>query len=498
MIYQTTTTKALKTKTENIIPIPQRTRTKNQKRIELLLETSPRSVSGLTQLMLKLPNCPKEVKVSSSVIDTYCDKHEQKTVNKKELILFMIKKYNLFYDPNAATKTNKSDHSYLTFRNCQVSGIDSLIKLANSKKFDTKQLSKITKKLYWWKQRDPLTFVGLENEHFQEWFQPPHKVQIAKTVLKQFCTEPRNKKIKKAQNQKQNNSSQSSEIKKLYRAFSFFFSARFNCINISNKSRTEMKFGRNYKSGFGDSKIKTLGIDLDEFQDEEDKTKTKKKAKIMCSNFSQSKSKGKSKGKSKRVGKGKRNRKISKKNKYTSSRKRKHSTSSSKKKRKKNRDHHSLSRKYKYKSYRNEEEDSFDDYSNSDSDSDRDSDIDIDIDLDLDNQKEKLNYEQIKKTKKRKKYISFVTSSSSSGEETERDDYHIYSQTKTNQNLDQRKIRKIILTENRNNLNSNLLQPQSMLSENENTYFEELKNKTENELEDELLSLLLNLKNSQN
>ncbi|KAJ6230237.1 hypothetical protein M0813_06875 [Anaeramoeba flamelloides] len=501
MISKTTKTK----NDDRSISIPTRTRTKNQKRIESLMQNSPRSISGLTQLMLKLPNCPKEVKISTKVLRCGSEtnnNNREKTVTKKELILFMIKKFNLFYDPNA----NKSGSSYLTFRNYQASGVDSLLKIVNSKKYEKKQLPKITKKLYWWKQSDHLAFVGLENEHFQGWFQPPHKVNIEKTVLKQFCNEsPKSKgkgKNKNKNNNNNKNSSQSSEIKKLYRAFSFFFSARYNCINTSNKSRTEMKFGRNYKSGFGNSNIANFGIDLDhhekqimnkkiitgekqEKQQEQEREQEKKEKEtiMVLSNFTRLIS-------SKRTKK----RFQVKKQKHSSSRKRRHSKSSSKKNRKKSshksrksRHCHSHSGKHNYKS-------SVDKYDHSNG-------SDFFEKQDKEKSGDKLHFETINKIKKRKNQALLVlNSSTSSGEEMEREDYQIYSNTKNNhhQKGGKRKIRKIILTKHRNNFQSNLLGSQSMLTENENIYFEELKNKTENELEDELLSLLLNLKNVQN
>ncbi|KAJ6231350.1 hypothetical protein M0813_06079 [Anaeramoeba flamelloides] len=490
------------TKTKNVdktIPIPTRTRTKNQKRIESLLQHSPRSVSGLTKLMLKLPNCPKEVKISTKVLHSSSETNEkkrEKTVTKKELILFMIKKFNLFYDPNA----NKSGSSYLSFRSYQASGVDSLLKIVDSKKYEKRQLPKITKKLYWWQQSDHLAFVGLENEHFQEWFQPPHNVNIEKTILKQFCNEsPKSKgkskgksksKSKSKSKNKNKNSAQSSEIKKLYRAFSFFFSARYNCINTSNKSRTEMKFGRNYKSGLGDSNIANFGIDFDhnEKQDKQqepdsEQEKKEKETIMVLSNFTKLIS---SKRTKKRI--------QDKKNKHSSSRKRRHSKLSRKKntkkhshKSRKGRHHRSHSRKYNYKSFSREEDKS--NNSNGTHFSEK-----------QDKSEDKLYFETIDKIKKRKKQaLSFLNSSTSSGEEMEREDFQIYSNTKNHHQKDgKRKIRKIILTENRNNFNHNLSSSQNMLTENENTYFQELKNKTENELEDELLSLLLNLKNVQN
>ncbi|KAJ3430331.1 hypothetical protein M0812_23336 [Anaeramoeba flamelloides] len=458
MIFQTTT-QALQTKTVPIISIPKRTRTKNQKRIESLLQNSPSSVNGITKLMLRLPNCPKEVKISTKVLrsgsvqNDHKNNRLQKTINKKELILFMIKKYNLFYDPNAITKANKSDHSYLTFRNYQVCGIDSLLSIANSKKYEKRQLPKITKKLYLWKQSDPLSFIGLENEHFQEWFQPPHKVRLAKAVLKQFCNGSPNKKANKSMNQKQNNNNptRSSKIKKLYRAFSFFFSARFNCINISNKSRTEMKFGRNYQSGFGDSNIKKFGIFLGSNE------KKIEQEEMNNQNECKNKPNRKKKPNKKSIAKARKTRKYN----APSCKKGKSCC-------------HSNSTRQKY------QELIFDDPLNNERDCD------------------KLNFGPIKKTKKRQKRISFVPSSPSSGQETEREDYKIYSKSKKNQNSGKRAINKIILTANRNNLNCGLSTSQNMLTENENIYFEALKNKTENELEDELLSLLLHLKNSQN
>ncbi|KAJ3439873.1 hypothetical protein M0812_15913 [Anaeramoeba flamelloides] len=214
-----------------------RTKTKNQKRIERLLDQYPTAVQGLNKAMLQLSNCPKEVSVSPKIIDFGNDqKNNKNKVTKRELILFMIKKFNIFLD-----LSNQNESEWVKFKFTRQNSFDSLITLADSQEFEEK-MGAITEKLRYWYNQDRNNFQGMDSAHLEESYKVPSNVIIDKEKLKKFCAED-------------STTDQSSQIKKVYRAFSFFFRARFNCINATNKNRKNMIFGRDYKFGFGDSQL---------------------------------------------------------------------------------------------------------------------------------------------------------------------------------------------------------------------------------------------------
>ncbi|KAJ6254922.1 hypothetical protein M0813_11972 [Anaeramoeba flamelloides] len=439
--------------TKSTTSIRARTKTKNQLRIESLIRNSPNSVKGITLEKLGLPNCPQKIKVASYVLRSSHKKRSQKqkiesesvhSFSKKELILFMMKKFNLFYDPILTKETKKAKKDskfspkmdtnyYLIFRNYQAKGIDSVFRIIDSEDYENKTFRTLNRKLSWWKKNDSKAFVGLDVEHTKEWFQPPSKVSILKAPLKQFCLDSSaTKKECALENletiQGTTNTSQSSEIKKLYRALTFFFKARFNWVNTSNKSRKKMKFGRNYKFGCGDSHLKKFGLCLSE------KEKTTNKSKSGNGENGV----GKCKSKYTRKNYRKRKMKKSKPNKTVSA----HKQSKSQK---------------KMRSFQN------------------------------------LNQETRHRSavNRKKPQTEMVLTGSSSGEETEREDFkHFNSPIEKNKhNIKKRKLTKMIVTKKRNKISSNAF--------NEQSYFEQLKFKSDNELEGELLSLLLMLKHGQ-
>ncbi|KAJ6246565.1 hypothetical protein M0813_19232 [Anaeramoeba flamelloides] len=223
-----------------------RSKTKNQKRIEKLLDKYPNAVQGLNKGMLQLPNCPKEVQVSPTIIDFENDQNRKENyddnqkVTKRELILFMIKKFNIFLIPDSEEENEKKYSSQrIKFKFERQKNFDSFLKLADSQEFE-QQLNTITKKLRYWYEQDTTNIQGIESAHLIDTYQVPHKVVIDKKELKNYCSGD-------------SKTDQSSDIKKVYRAFSFFFQARFNCVNATNKNREKMVFSRNYQFGFGDT-----------------------------------------------------------------------------------------------------------------------------------------------------------------------------------------------------------------------------------------------------
>ncbi|KAJ3426690.1 hypothetical protein M0812_26258 [Anaeramoeba flamelloides] len=231
-----------------------RTKTKNQKRIEKLLRDYPTAVQGLNKTMLQLPNCPKEVLVSTAIIDFENDHKNNKNntsikrqVTKRELHIFMIKKFNIFLDHSSEKEQGaKPSDQWVKFKYAAQKNMDSLITLIDSDEFE-KELGTITRRLRYWYEQDSTHFQGVEPAHLSDSYRIPNNVNIDKDKLKKFCTED-------------STIDTSSQIKKVYRAFSFFFLARFNCINATNKNRKNMIFRRNYDFGSGDSQISMFQV----------------------------------------------------------------------------------------------------------------------------------------------------------------------------------------------------------------------------------------------
>ncbi|KAJ3440560.1 hypothetical protein M0812_14228 [Anaeramoeba flamelloides] len=215
-----------------------RTATINQSRLEKLVLMGNGAVTGLERESLGLPNCPKEVGIEKSIFhQTYRVNDQQSQIDKKELESFMIKKYNLFKtNPKDCKliKNNKGDWVCYKFYK-KTDFFEYQVNQADSEEFASKmfQILKLLRIAY---RSNPKSFVGIKLPHIQDNYKVPSKVRIEKTALKQLCKE----------SSSDNEGDLNSKIKKLYRALSFFFQARFNLINITNKNRKFMVFGRNH------------------------------------------------------------------------------------------------------------------------------------------------------------------------------------------------------------------------------------------------------------
>ncbi|KAJ6231684.1 hypothetical protein M0813_05757 [Anaeramoeba flamelloides] len=213
-----------------------RSSTINQTRLEKLMSMGNNTVRGLKIESLGLSNCPKEVLIGKAIFKrAYELNGQQKEIKEEELETFMIKKYNLFKTNAKNSKLIKKSHqNWLCYKFYKKTSVESQIKQADSEQFDNKML-KILKLLRVAYRSDPHLFKGLESQHFQYNYCVPSSVIIEKSALKKLCNENKNQ-----------DEDLISKIKKLYRALSFFFTARFNLINITNKNRKFMVFGRNH------------------------------------------------------------------------------------------------------------------------------------------------------------------------------------------------------------------------------------------------------------
>ncbi|KAJ3425779.1 hypothetical protein M0812_28225 [Anaeramoeba flamelloides] len=196
-------------------------RTINQKRLENLLGAYPNSVHGLTQEILLLPNAPKQVSLDKGIVGS------TQLLTKMNLMAFMIKKYNLFPENEQAQGSR-----VLKFGVYAASGMDDLVKYSDSNKF-IPLMSQISEQLRGHFLQNRSLFSGVDPIHLQNSYCVPSVVTIRKGCLRDYF-------------EKSGDQNVEARVKKVYRGFSFFFKARYNLKNSTNKNRKIMKFGRYY------------------------------------------------------------------------------------------------------------------------------------------------------------------------------------------------------------------------------------------------------------
>ncbi|KAJ6251359.1 hypothetical protein M0813_15121 [Anaeramoeba flamelloides] len=215
-----------------------RIRTKNQERLEILLKNYPKSTTGMTLVTLKLINTPKKVLVSKTVLKNNFDSE----FTLDDLVLFMIKKFNLFYDP----ETKEADDKFYIFRFYKAQKIDHFLELSETNEFLDK-IPKISQSLLDFLQNSRNLVKGIEAKHLENDYKIPMQVSIEKESLRRFCKD-------------QNCKDPKNQVKKIFRAFAFFFQARYNLVNRTNKNRIYLIFGRNYIDKSGNDNIKNWSL----------------------------------------------------------------------------------------------------------------------------------------------------------------------------------------------------------------------------------------------
>ncbi|KAJ6242553.1 hypothetical protein M0813_22698 [Anaeramoeba flamelloides] len=219
-----------------------RTKTKNQERLELLLKSYPKSTTGINLMTLKLINTPKKVLIFKEAIE----KNFEPKLTLQDLILFMIKKFNLFYDP----ETQEADDGFYVFHFYKAQKIDHLIELSETNEFSQK-IPLITKSLMFLLQNSSDLIQGIEAKHLECDYNVPRQVSIEKDSLRRLCKD-------------QNYTDPKNQVKKIFRALAFFFQARYNLVNKTNKNRIYLIFGRNSVENSGNDNLKKWGfLDLD-------------------------------------------------------------------------------------------------------------------------------------------------------------------------------------------------------------------------------------------
>ncbi|KAJ6231887.1 hypothetical protein M0813_05405 [Anaeramoeba flamelloides] len=236
------------------VVLKRRYRTTNQKRLEFLLKNYPNSIQGLDNINLDQPNCPKFVKISTLIIDSGGLWHwyQQRgsnigVITLEDLTTYMLSKFNLFPFYNHHKTQNSictSDQScisnlikngkWLCFKFYKAKGYKQLIERSISENFQGKMVQ-IEKKLQKAFSNQPNWFIGLDKIHFSPNFKTPNKITINKHILNDLCV-----KYEKIIN----NLIIKEKLKTIYRAFAFFFTARYNLVNATNKNRKELKYTR--------------------------------------------------------------------------------------------------------------------------------------------------------------------------------------------------------------------------------------------------------------
>ncbi|KAJ3447867.1 hypothetical protein M0812_00340 [Anaeramoeba flamelloides] len=215
---------------------PHRRRTINQVRIETLLKNYTNSIIGMTMPMLFVPNAPKELKINKEIFKL------SQILTMENVFAFMISKYNIF------PQVNQPENTWVKFKSTPSTGFNSLMYYIDSLQFQ-KQRQSIVHELKKAFEKKKNFFVGFEIYHFDEHFEVPKTVVVNKVSLKKFLEDT-------------NESDIESRVKKIYRGLTFFFSARYNLVNITRKCRKTMKFTTNYTYENGDQKLSLFNLFL--------------------------------------------------------------------------------------------------------------------------------------------------------------------------------------------------------------------------------------------
>ncbi|KAJ6248533.1 hypothetical protein M0813_17499 [Anaeramoeba flamelloides] len=236
------------------VVIKRKYRTTNQKRLEFLLRNYPDSIEGLGDINLDQPNCPKFVKISTLIINSgglwhWYQRQDSNVgvITLEDLTAYMLAKFNLFPYHNHQKTHNSictSDQScisnlikngkWLCFKFYKAKGYKQLIERSISQDFQVKMVQ-IEQKLQKAFNNQPKRFIGFDPIHFSPNFKTPNKITINKHILKDLCVKY----------EKINNEIVIKEkLKTIYRAFAFFFTARYNLVNATNKNRQELKYTR--------------------------------------------------------------------------------------------------------------------------------------------------------------------------------------------------------------------------------------------------------------
>ncbi|KAJ3450506.1 hypothetical protein M0812_06687 [Anaeramoeba flamelloides] len=220
---------------------PKRAKTAIHRKIIILRKQFPNSIEGLDECQLMNPNCPKKVTVDRKILQKeFVIKEENNSkwlLSKKDLSLFFLKKYNLFYKEFVDPTTQEQSTLTFSFQNGSLFKKDYLEEV-NSEEYLEKfyTIEKLVLQCF---LEQPDWFSGLKKKHFQQNINPPNKITIEKNSIRDVC-----KFVTKIENPPEEIIS--SGLQKMQRAMSLFFKARFNLVNNTKMNRKYLTYTQNF------------------------------------------------------------------------------------------------------------------------------------------------------------------------------------------------------------------------------------------------------------
>ncbi|KAJ6247251.1 hypothetical protein M0813_18778 [Anaeramoeba flamelloides] len=205
--------------------------TKNQLRVNYLINLRPKVIWGINQKILDQINSPQEIYLHSNIMNEINECEENMNTDKTfkmkitddDLDYFMLKQYNL------SRIKSKNENWILFGLELLYPSNSNILTQQRSEEFYQKQeyIRLRLTKLY---QTKPQLIKGLSESQLSTEFKIPIKIIIDKNAIHKLCT-------KKINRQK--------EIRKIERGLISFFRARFNLINKTNFNRLYMVFNQN-------------------------------------------------------------------------------------------------------------------------------------------------------------------------------------------------------------------------------------------------------------
>ncbi|KAJ3438422.1 hypothetical protein M0812_17609 [Anaeramoeba flamelloides] len=205
--------------------------TKNQLRVNYLINMEPKVIWGINQKILDQINSPQEIYLHSNIVHEINECQENMNIDKTykmkitddDLDYFMLKQYNL------SRLKSKNENWILFGLELLYPSNSNILTQQRSEDFYRKQ-EYIRNRLIKLYQTKSQLIKGLSEPQLSTEFQIPVKIIIDKNAIHKLCT-------KKINRQK--------EIRKIERGLISFFRARFNLINKTNFNRLYMVFNQN-------------------------------------------------------------------------------------------------------------------------------------------------------------------------------------------------------------------------------------------------------------
>ncbi|KAJ6253148.1 hypothetical protein M0813_13484 [Anaeramoeba flamelloides] len=204
-------------------------------KLNQVFQRFPNSIEGLNREQLFFLNCPKRVTISKQIVGKKIHDKANSfhfTLKYKDLVLFFLKKYNLF--PKYSIKEIPDPLEFVFLGGSKIP--QELIEEAESEEYLNKFVF-VNKCIVICFRQNPQWFRGLKDETVSTGFAIPNKITIFKKSVDDVCLS----------SLKTNSLDQGiikKETQKTHRALSLFLQARFNLNNHTNMNKKYLIYGR--------------------------------------------------------------------------------------------------------------------------------------------------------------------------------------------------------------------------------------------------------------